>query len=251
MQFFDENPELTALCRQIASILTKDRLTQVGLDRLNNLPSSTSSGPIIAPTQAILTTALSLGMSVTLAGGVDKVKGWSIEEIETSSLEVRRKGVKEHERRAVAMGLCPPDTKNAGMLYTLGKARQHWPGWFDLLSSQRTKLVLQILAKAQETWREAGRAGMQRHPGVATHASHVVRTASARSWRQVMYERLFVLTRHPTKYEHDVEEWFDGVHSELEKMQSPVQRGQALQKLGLLKLVDFKDFNRLFKKSPG
>ncbi len=43
---------------------------------------SRGSSSSIAPTEAMLKAGLSLGMSVTLAGGVDKVKGLSIEEIE-------------------------------------------------------------------------------------------------------------------------------------------------------------------------
>ena len=45
--------------------------------------------------------------------------------------------------------------------------------------------------------------------------------------------------------------WFDGVHSDLAKVSGAQQRSQALEKLGLLKRTDFKDFNRLLKKSPG
>jgi len=80
-KFFTENPELTDLRRQIVSILPKDRLTQVVLDLLNNLPGSSSSRPIV-PTESMMKVNLSLGMSVTLSGGVDKVKCLSIEEIE-------------------------------------------------------------------------------------------------------------------------------------------------------------------------
>jgi len=101
-QFFAENPELIALRREIASILTKDRLTSVGLVLLRDEAGSSSSASI-APTEAMMKKALSLGMDVTLAGGVDKVKGLSIKEIRALTLEVRRRGGRisatEHGRR--------------------------------------------------------------------------------------------------------------------------------------------------------
>ena len=83
--FFTENPLLTAVPREIASILTKDRLTEIGLNMLNNRAAT--------PTEEIRKAALPLGMSrmsVTLAGGVHKVKDLpSKEEIEALALEVR------------------------------------------------------------------------------------------------------------------------------------------------------------------
>lgn len=131
-KFFEETPELTALRRKIASIMTKDRLTQVGLDLLNNQAGAASSRPA-TPTEAMLKTALSLGMSVTLAGGVEKVKGLSIQEIISRALAVRRLGAARsaatRQQRAEHMRICDKGDPRGAMLYALGQGNLLWLGW--------------------------------------------------------------------------------------------------------------------------
>jgi hypothetical protein len=50
---------------------------------------------------------------------------------------------------------------------------------------------------------------------------------------------------------HVVTTWFESTVSDLEKVTGPAARGDALRALGILRLEDFKDFNRLFKQSGG
>ena len=58
-------------------------------------------------------------------------------------------------------------------------------------------------------------------------------------------------TTHRTKYAADAEAWFEGVQSDLAGVVSKHIRSQALAKLGILMLQDYKDISSLFKKSGG
>jgi len=61
-----ENPELAAVCKQVASLLTKERLTSVGGDLRRQEVSSLSSVPPLSPSMQLMADIL-LGMNVMLA----------------------------------------------------------------------------------------------------------------------------------------------------------------------------------------
>ena len=92
---------------------------------------------------------------------------------------------------------------------------------------------------------------MQAIGHTANAASIVSRAGAARSLHDRMYDRVLQLNAQQTKYAADAEAWFEGVQSDLAGVVSKHIRSQALAKLGILMLQDYKDINSLFKKSGG
>ena len=87
-RFFDENPLLIAVRRKIVSTLAKDRLTQMGIDRLDTVTRSSSSRGSRPRGEDRLQSDLSLGMSILLTGGMHKFQDLIIDEIENLALVI-------------------------------------------------------------------------------------------------------------------------------------------------------------------
>ena len=159
-----ENPELHAVCKEVASLLAKERLASIGADLRKGLPGSglASLPPLSASVQAAAD--ILLGMNVMLAGGPTKVasRGMSIADITAAALVVRKKAgeaaVKEETRRAVYMKLAKPGEAGASLLYTLGGAAAHYPFWESYLPARKEELVREILERAADVRTKAGEA---------------------------------------------------------------------------------------------
>jgi hypothetical protein len=82
-------------------------------------------------------------------------------------------------------------------------------------------------------------------------ASGASRTGRATSRFATMFERLRALQGETTSLPQVVTTWFESTVSDLEKVTGSKARGDALRALGILRVDDFKDFNRLFKQSGG
>jgi hypothetical protein len=160
--------------------------------------------------------------------------------------------VNEETRRAVHMKLCKSGTAGANLLYCLGRAAKHWTGWDDLLPGKQAELVQQILARAFKARGEGGRKSMTDETRRAgNRASRVSRTGTATSRFETMFERLRALQGETTSLPPVVTTWFEATLSDLEKVTGPTARSKALRALGILRLQDYKDFHRLFRKSGG
>jgi len=209
----------------------------------------------------MLKNALSIGMDVTLAGGVDKVKGLSIKEIRALSLEVRRRGGRldaaHHARKlAFSEGLeydALSDEKKDEFVSRVmqglghlgaeenGRRLAHSEGQdYDALSDKKKK---EYVSRAMQG---LGHLGTE-----AGHETSIVsRADAALSLHDRMYDRV-QLNAQQTKYAADAEAWFKSVQSRVAGVRGTKARSQALAKLGILGSQDQKDMNRLFKQSSG
>ena len=160
-KFFDENPEHRALCRQVMSILTKERLTSIGSDLRRHKQVSSSS--VESSSESVqLKVDILLGMNVMFAGGPVSIvrRDLSITEIEALALPVCQKGdhtvVKEETTLVIFMGLCPSGTLDANLRYILGGADRHYEGWDNYSPTDKTKLVKEILERVEKKHSEGG-----------------------------------------------------------------------------------------------
>jgi hypothetical protein len=109
-----------------------------------------------------------------------------------------------------------------------------------------------IRARALEARCKGGRKGMtDEKRRAARRASGASRTGRATSRFETMFERLRTLQGETTSLPQVVTTWFESTLSDLEKVTGPTARSKALRALGILRDRDYKDFNRLFKKSGG
>ena len=126
------------MCKEVASLLTKERLTLVGADfrRLLSQPNLASLPPLSVSLQA--EADILLGMNVMIAGDPTKVasRGMSIADITASALVVRKKAgetvVKEET-------LVMPGDAGANLLYTMGGVAAHYPFWGSYLPVQKDR----------------------------------------------------------------------------------------------------------------
>jgi hypothetical protein len=186
-------------------------------------------------------------MDVMLAGGPAAVIGLSVDQIRDKALEARRKGAATRSRRAFLMGLCLEGAAGASWLYSLGAARKHWEGFFDLSEGAQAKLRVEIMANVASGKAKGGRTSLTEAKRRAGTAS---RTDVATSRYQGMFERLRVL-KGEASLPKDVTTWFETTKSGIAKVKGPRPRSKALRELGILGQADYKEFNKLFKKNGG
>jgi hypothetical protein len=169
--YFEDHADLCALRRQILSQASKDRLASIGLSLIQAQQGSSSASKGTATHD--LKELISIGMDVTLAGGVAAVGHLPLADIRALALEVRRKGgrasMAEETRRAVHMKLCKSGTAGANLLYSLGGAVKHFTGWDDLDEDEQAKLVKQILERALEARGKGQRASAAEGTRRAVH----------------------------------------------------------------------------------